>query len=475
MINRVLFGVFLLVLYLSSLQGVIYEVRDLSKFEQEVSKLDATGLVLFDVDYTLLIPKDISLRPCGKGLRRQYLYVLDPERRELLQSITALEGEEELMDCSFPSLIQRMQRDNISAIGFTALETGKYGKIENIEDWRLSQLKKFNIDFSSSFADKNLLTLDKISPYNSHHPLFKNGVLFTNQLLKGEVIIAFLEKIDWKPSVILFIDDSLDQLKSTEAAANVLGIEFIGFHYIAALTSQNEFDQKLGEFQFQNLVENERWLTDVEAKKLLKQQACDSMKNSPQIIYINGPSSSGKTTLAKSLQQEFDQPFLHIGIDRVIGMMPEKLNNWEGGSAPLGFSWKESVDETGHPIHEIQSGPFAKKMVETLMKIVITMADMGHYIIIDDVSFGKCQVDQWRKVLDGYKVLWIGIKAPLNTLEEREKARGNRMPGSARAQYFQVHTDVSYDLEFDTSKDSLENIIRIIKMRYADNKKEFSR
>lgn len=66
-----------------------------------------------------------------------------------------------------------------------------------------------------------------------------------------------------------------------------------------------------------------------------------------QIIYINGPSSSGKTTLAKALQHEFDQPFLHIGIDRVIGMMPEKLNNWEGGPAPLGFSWKESVDETG--------------------------------------------------------------------------------------------------------------------------------
>lgn len=44
-----------------------------------------------------------------------------------------------------------------------------------------------------------------------------------------------------------------------------------------------------------------------------------------QIIYINGPSSSGKTTLAKALQQVFDQPFLHIGIDRVIGMMPVKF------------------------------------------------------------------------------------------------------------------------------------------------------
>jgi RimJ/RimL family protein N-acetyltransferase len=83
------------------------------------------------------------------------------------------------------------------------------------------------------------------------------------------------------------------------------------------------------------------------------------MKTKHQIIYINGPSSSGKTTLAQFLQQELDSPFLHIGIDRVIGMMPDKLNDWEGGPAPLGFSWKNSTDETGHPVHEIQLGPFA--------------------------------------------------------------------------------------------------------------------
>lgn len=182
-----------------------------------------------------------------------------------------------------------------------------------------------------------------------------------------------------------------------------------------------------------------------------------------QIIYINGPSSSGKTTLAKALQQAFDQPFVHVGLDRVIGMMPEKVNNWEGESAPLGFSWKHSLDETGHPIQEIQTGPFAIKMVQTFMAIVLTMAKMGHYVIIDDVSLGKGQVDLWKEALRGYNVLWIGINAPLKVLEAREKARSNRINGSARAQYFQVHNDVAYDLEFDTSKDSLETMVRDIK------------
>lgn len=193
----------------------------------------------------------------------------------------------------------------------------------------------------------------------------------------------------------------------------------------------------------------------------LEQKNCEDKK--VQIIYINGPSSSGKSTLAKALQEEFNEPFLHIGIDRIIGMMPEKLNNWEGQPAPLGFSWKPSIDETGQRVYEIQMGPFAQKIGQTLKEIVVTMARMGHYIIVDDVSFGKCPVEMWKQFLKDYKVLWIGVKAPLEVLEAREKERGNRMYGSARAQYFQVHKDVIYDLEFDTSKDSMEVIIKRIK------------
>lgn len=187
-----------------------------------------------------------------------------------------------------------------------------------------------------------------------------------------------------------------------------------------------------------------------------------------QIIYINGASSSGKTTLAHALQEAFSHPFLHIGIDQVIGMMPDKLNNWEGGHAAQGFSWKKSIDESGNLIHEIQAGPFAQKMVQSLKEIVLTLAKMGHNMIIDDVAFGNAEIDSWRKALQEYKVLWVGIKAPLPLLEEREKQRGNRMHGSARAQHFQVHNDVQYDLEFDTADKPLEAIVKAINSKIYD-------
>ncbi len=68
------------------------------------------------------------------------------------------------------------------------------------------------------------------------------------------------------------MDDSVDQLKSVESVANVLCIEFIGFHYTAAETNPCKLDQKLGEFQFQNLVENGQWLNDAEALKVLNKK-----------------------------------------------------------------------------------------------------------------------------------------------------------------------------------------------------------
>jgi hypothetical protein len=187
------------------------------------------------VDYTLLTPQDASLKPCGKGLRRKFLHVLDLKRREYLQSILALESEEELMDRSFQSLIEEMQKNNVLVIGLTALETGEYGKIKQLEDWRLSQLKKFHIDFSSEFRDYNSIILTECNSYNGHYPLFKNGVvLFTNRQPEGEVLSNFLKKVGWMPNKILFMDDSIDQIKSVESAAKILGIEFIGFHYTAA-------------------------------------------------------------------------------------------------------------------------------------------------------------------------------------------------------------------------------------------------
>ena len=68
-----------------------------------------------------------------------------------------------------------------------------------------------------------------------------------------------------------------------------------------------------------------------------------------------------KNHLAKALQHAFDEPFLHLGIDKIIGWMPEKMNDWTRKGSSLGYSWKKSEDEAGNLIQELQVGPYAQK------------------------------------------------------------------------------------------------------------------
>jgi chloramphenicol 3-O phosphotransferase len=189
-----------------------------------------------------------------------------------------------------------------------------------------------------------------------------------------------------------------------------------------------------------------------------------------QIIYLNGPSSAGKTTLARLLQEALSNPFLHIGIDKVIAMMPSKLNHWREGGPAEGFSWKEVLDETGRPMQEIQLGPFAQKMQVALREMALTLAKLGHFLIIDDVTFQKGDFEAWQKVLKDYSVLWVGVHSALEHLEKRERYRGDRMLGSSRAQYYRIHEGASYDLECDTSTTFLDTIVQTIKEKVEQPK-----
>lgn len=182
-----------------------------------------------------------------------------------------------------------------------------------------------------------------------------------------------------------------------------------------------------------------------------------------QIIYLNGTSSVGKSTLAKALQQELAEPYLLTGIDNVIEMMPEKVNNWVGGSAELGFCWKKGCDAKGNPLQLLQVGPFGARMSQALREIAKGLADGGFCLIIDDVACDKEAFTKWKKALSGHTVLWVGLTAPLEVIEQREKARGDRQIGQARAIYNEVHTGFSYDFYLDSSQLTVNEMVQKIK------------
>jgi chloramphenicol 3-O phosphotransferase len=181
-----------------------------------------------------------------------------------------------------------------------------------------------------------------------------------------------------------------------------------------------------------------------------------------QIIYLNGTSSVGKTTLSKALQDKLDKPYLLVGIDTMIEIMPPKINNWKGGTSELGFSWEKSQDAEGHPLQILHMGSYAAKMPSALKAVSKALADNGFNIIIDDVSVDENSFNEWKDALKGHHVLWVGLTAPLDVIEKREKERGDRQVGQARAIYNNVHKGFKYDLYLDTNKKSISEMTQEI-------------
>ncbi len=64
---------------------------------------------------------------------------------------------------------------------------------------------------------------------------------------------------------------------------------------------------------------------------------------------------------------------------------------------------------------------------------------------------GADKAQDYRALLSPFDVRFVGLFAPLDVLEARERARGDREIGLARWQYERVHRDMIYDLEIDAT------------------------
>jgi chloramphenicol 3-O phosphotransferase len=190
------------------------------------------------------------------------------------------------------------------------------------------------------------------------------------------------------------------------------------------------------------------------------------------VIYVNGPSSVGKTTMIRILQNLLlPVPYLRIGVDQIIDdMMPSAMNDWRVNMVHKepnniqGFYCNVMHDTDGATMHIVRAGPFARKMLGLFRDLVLKTLQDGYHVVVDDVAeHGAVDVNLWREALKDYNVLWIGLTAALEVLEERERTRNNRAPGTSRAQLKTVHQDVDYDLFFDTSKEDSNDIARAIR------------
>ncbi len=155
------------------------------------------------------------------------------------------------------------------------------------------------------------------------------------------------------------------------------------------------------------------------------------------IIVINGASSSGKTSIVQALQDRLDAPYLDMGVDRFLFMMPKRYLN-----RPLWDDVLGNADRAGETGRVLFSG---------MHHAIAAAARAGLNVIADHVLVEKHWVDECAALFADLSAYLIGIQCPLEVLEKRERQRKDRTLGQARAQFPLIHQYATYDLEVDSS------------------------
>lgn len=179
-----------------------------------------------------------------------------------------------------------------------------------------------------------------------------------------------------------------------------------------------------------------------------------------RIIVLNGNGSAGKSSIAKALQQITIEPFLHVSMDVFLDMMPAFM--FENAD---GMVFKK-LEEDGRPIVEITTGPAAHRVLLGMRYAMAALARHGSNLVIDDVMLDG-DAAEYAEAFKGLTVHWVGVFAPLEVLEAREKARGDRDIGLSRWLARHVHRGITYDLEIDTSRASPAECAAQIKQAFG--------
>ncbi len=174
-----------------------------------------------------------------------------------------------------------------------------------------------------------------------------------------------------------------------------------------------------------------------------------------KIIFLNGSSSAGKTTLAVMLQQLLDEPYQHIALDQFRDGMPGRyrgLNSPAGTPGDLGLN-VVPTEKKGELLTHIRFGEHGEQVLRGMRRAIAAFAREGNNIIVDDLLFKPEYLLDYAEALYDLDAWLIGVRCSLEVVNERERQRPGRFPGTATSHFHEVHAHgADYDLEVDTSR-----------------------
>jgi chloramphenicol 3-O phosphotransferase len=159
-----------------------------------------------------------------------------------------------------------------------------------------------------------------------------------------------------------------------------------------------------------------------------------------QVIVLNGGSSSGKSSIARALQDVMPGLWLTFGTDVLAEALPGRGDHPQSGLVL-------------EPDGTVTVKPEFRAVEEIWYQGLAVMAGHGAFLILDEVLLaGSAGQQRLQTLLGDLKVLWAGVHCDPLVAANREAARPDRVPGMAITQAVAVHAGVVYDVEVDTTE-----------------------
>ncbi len=168
----------------------------------------------------------------------------------------------------------------------------------------------------------------------------------------------------------------------------------------------------------------------------------DKQKTFGKIIFVNGATSSGKTTIAKLLQANMDEPFWHYSIDHFL----------DSGILPINRFKKKEFEWASH----------RELFFEGFHNSIPIFARAGNNLIVEHIIETKEWGDRLLHLLKHFDTYFVGIHCTLAELERRELERGDRPIGGAKKDFNSIHLHIEYNLELDSTDSPDKNVDLLI-------------
>lgn len=163
--------------------------------------------------------------------------------------------------------------------------------------------------------------------------------------------------------------------------------------------------------------------------------------NKGKIIFLNGVTSSGKTSIVEALQDREDCYFYVVANDLFQEMVGERFLR---------------EDYWAH----------LSRVIIIMYHTAKLMSDMGHDVLIDGILVERPEIaphyEQLREILRDNPLSIVEVACPLEICRERNIARGDRCENQSAEQADIMARGISYALRVETDQLSPEECAEVI-------------